>query len=189
MSDHFDQVALFAVRKRISEASYEQNRHSLIQAIWKNPLPTLTGNEPCYNVPPTQPTELVYRGLPLDQLEDQTIVSSAWKKVQPFLLPRQETVVGRPITPLHAGHVGLLCTAGLLNGIFGEGTDRHIAHWQTVKYVTTFTEHVDGYTEIRKQERFSNEVALVYEDGRTRVLTDKKREEKDAERSPADRAA
>jgi hypothetical protein len=40
---------------------------------------------------------------------------------------------GRPITLLHAGHVGLLCTAGLLNGVFGHGEERHIARWRSVK--------------------------------------------------------
>ena len=28
-------------------------------------------------------------------------------------------------------------TAGMLNGVFGEGEDRHIAHWRSVK----FTDH------------------------------------------------
>jgi hypothetical protein len=77
---------------------------------------------------------------------------------------------GRPITPLHAGHVGLLCTAGLLNGVFGEGSQRHIARWRTVKTVTVFEVKEDGFKEIHKRERFSNELALVYEDGRTLVL-------------------
>ena len=97
--------------------------------------------------------------------------------------------MGRPITPLHAGHVGLLCTAGLLNGVFGSGTDRHIARWRTVKYVTTYTEKEEGYTVIHKQERFSNEVALVYENGRTLVLTDKAKGEEDGECSSQTRAA
>lgn len=127
--------------------------------------------------------------LPLDQLEDLAIASSAWKKVLPFLLPKEETAVGRPIIPLHGGHVGLLSTAGLLNGVFGQGDDRHIARWRTVKYVTTFKVKDDDYTEVRKQERFSNEVALVYEDGRTSVLTDKKKGDEDAERASEARAA
>jgi hypothetical protein len=41
--------------------------------------------------------------------------------VMPFLAPHEEVATGRPITPLHGGHVGLLCTAGLLNGVFGQG--------------------------------------------------------------------
>jgi error-prone DNA polymerase len=78
---------------------------------------------------------LTYRGLPLDQLEDLVVRSSSWKKVEATLLPKEEVAGGRPITPLHGGHVGLLCTAGLLNGVFGQDKDRHIARWRTVKSV------------------------------------------------------
>jgi tRNA1(Val) A37 N6-methylase TrmN6 len=189
-SDRFDQVALIAVRSRIQTSAYEANRQKLIQAIWTNPLPVLTGSETPYDVPPSPPAELVHRGLPLDQVEDLAVGSAAWNKTRAFLLPKEESAVGRPITPLHGGHVGLLCTAGLLNGVFGTGENRHIARWRTVKYVTTFEEKIDGYTEIHKRERFSNELALVYADGRTLILTDeKKKESKDAELTSEARAA
>jgi len=134
---------------------------------------------------------LIYRGLPLDQLEDLAVRSSSWKKVEAFLLPKEEMAGGRPITPLHGGHVGLLCTAGLLNGVFGQGNERHIARWRTVKRITTFEVEEDGYKEVHKRERFSNELTLIYEDGRTLVLTEdkKEKEKKDAERILAAGAA
>lgn len=189
-SERFDQVVLTAVRTRVNGADYERNREQLFASIWKKSLPLLTGEEVPYDVPPSGSAELIHRGLPLDELEDLVLSSTAWNKTRPFLLPKEESSVGRPITPLHGGHVGLLCTAGLLNGVFGSDQDRHIARWRTVKYVTTFEEKIDGFTEIHKRERFSNELALVYEDGRTLVLTDeKKKENKDAERTPATRAA
>ena len=189
-SERFDQVVLLAVRTRITAAAYESNRQKLIEAIWKQPLPVLSGSETPYHVPPSPPTQMVHRGLPLDELEDLAIASAAWNKTRSFLLPKEESSVGRPITPLHGGHVGLLCTAGLLNGIFGDGPDRHVARWRTVKYVTTFEEKIEGYTEIHKRERFSNELALVYADGRTLVLTDEKKKEKtDAELPSTPRAA
>jgi hypothetical protein len=189
-SDRFDQVALLAVRTRVPASAYEGNRSKLIATIWKNPLPVLAGNEASLDVPPSPPTTLVHKGLPLDQVEDLAIASSAWNKTRAFLLPKEQSAVGRPITPLHGGHVGLLCTAGLLNGVFGNGPDRHIARWRTIKYVTTFEEKIEGYTEVHKRERFSNELALVYEDGRTLVLTDeKKKESKDGELPPQTRAA
>lgn len=188
-SERFDQVILLAIRKQIVADSQEKNRQALVEAIYRNPLPVLTGNEPKYAIPPTPPAKLTYRGLPLDELEDLAMLSSAWRKLAAFLLPKEEMPIERPITPLHAAHVGLLCTAGMLNGVAGTGTDRHIARWQTRKYETTFTEKEDGYTEIHRQERFSNEVALVYEDGRTLVLTDKRRGEEDGERASAPRAA
>jgi hypothetical protein len=44
---------------------------------------------------------------------------------------------GRPITPLHAGHVGLLCTAGLLNGVFGQGIYRQLDEKATLDLANT----------------------------------------------------
>src|SRR5580658_8884539 len=70
---------------------------------------------------------LSYRGLPLDHLEDLVVRSPRWKKVEGLLLPKEEMAGGRPITPLHGGHVGLLCTVSLLNGVFGQGNERHRA--------------------------------------------------------------
>src|SRR6202035_1587116 len=128
-------------------------------------------------------TAISYRGLPYDLLEDLLPQSGAWSQTIPFLMPHEEVATGRPITPLHAGHVGLLCTAGLLNGVFGQGDQRHIARWRSVKSVTVFEVKENGYTEVHKREQFTNELALVYEDGRTLVLRDKKREDEDAERT------
>ena len=106
--------------------------------VWRRDIPMLQGNETPYRVPASAPTRLVYRGLPLDQIEDLIAQSSAWKQIEAPLLPKEEMAGGRPITPLHAGHVGLLCTAGLLNGVFGKGDDRHIARWRSVKIGNRF---------------------------------------------------
>jgi hypothetical protein len=137
-AQRFDQVALFGVRKRMRGEHYDRNRKKLLQLVWNRSMPTVTGNESPYPVPPAKPVPLVYRGLPLDRIEDLLVGSGVWRQVEPFLLPKEEITGGRPITPLHAGHVGLLCTAGLLNGVFGEGSERHIARWRTVKTVTVF---------------------------------------------------
>ena len=188
-SERFDQVALFGVRKRMRGQDYSRNRAALHEMVWRHDMPTLQGNETPYRVPASASTHLVYRGLPLDQIEDLIVSSSAWKQVEALLLPKEEMAGGRPITPLHAGHVGLLCTAGLLNGVFGQGDERHIARWRSVKSVTVFEVKEKGYTEVHKREQFTNELALVYEDGRTLVLGDKKREDDDAERTFAAGAA
>jgi hypothetical protein len=181
-AERFDQVALFGVRKRIRGEHYDRNRSQLVEMVWRNPMPVLSGAETPYSVPPAQAVPLVYRGLPLDQIEDFVPASAAWQQVAPFLLPKEEVQGGRPITPLHAGHVGLLCTAGPLNGVFGQGSDRHIARWRTVKSVTVFEVKEQGFKEIHKRERFTNELALIYEDGRTLVLgEEKKKEDCDAE--------
>jgi Uncharacterised methyltransferase family (DUF6094) len=123
-----------------------------------------------YAVLPGAPARLVHRGLPLDEIEDSLPKSSAYRQASSLILAQQPDVAGRPLTPLHGGHVGLLCTAGMLNGIFGEGEMRHIAHWQSVKLVDKTEEEEDGKTVIREKERFSNELTLVFSRGEIAVL-------------------
>jgi hypothetical protein len=153
------------VRNRVRGEQYERNRALLAEMVWRHQMPVLTGTETPYRVPPSTPMPIVYRGLPLDQVGDVVVTSSTWKQVAPFLLPREEVQAGRPITPLHAGHVGVLCTAGLLNDVFGQGSERHIARWRMVKSVTVFELKENGFKEIHKRERFTNELALIHEDG------------------------
>ena len=71
---------------------------------------------------------------------------------------------------------GLLCTAGMLNGIFGEGEERHIAHWRSVKFTDHWEEEEEDGTKIlHDRERFSHELTLVFANGRTQILTHEKK--------------
>lgn len=77
-----------------------------------------------YAVPESGPVQLVYRGLPLDQIEDLLPNSPRTARLARILFASQTIIAGRPLTPLNGGHAGLLCTAGMLSGVFGEGKDR-----------------------------------------------------------------
>jgi predicted RNA methylase len=195
-SVQYRQIAVLGVRLDVRGAAVENNKRQLLSLGLYGSflgLPELQpGACPSYPVPPSGAAELSYRGLPYDLLEDLLPQSAAWKQVAPLVMPHQDVATGRPITPLHGGHVGLLCTAGLLNGVFGQGEDRHIARWRSVKHVTTFVEQ-DGDAEIiHHRERWANELYLVYADGRTLKLTEtpaKKEGEADGECTPAARAA
>ncbi|WP_263359516.1 class I SAM-dependent methyltransferase [Acidicapsa ligni] len=195
-SVRFRQIAVLGVRRNVRGTVLEDNKR-ILQSISPygsfHALPELTPNSCApYAVPPSGETSLSYRGLPYDVLEDLLPQSGAWRQTIPFLMPREDVATGRPITPLHGGHVGLLCTAGLLNGVFGNGDERHIARWRSVKHVTTFVEE-DGETQIvHHRERWTNELRLVYADGRTLKLTEtpaKPEGEADAERTSEARAA
>lgn len=195
-SVQYRQIVVFGIRREVRGYTVENNKRQLQSIGLYGSFQKLPELEPgvCapYAVPASGPAEVGYRGLPYDLLEDLLPHSGAWRQVAPLLLPHDDIATGRPITPLHGGHVGLLCTAGLLNGVFGDGDDRHIARWRSVKHVTTFVEE-DGDAEIvHHRERWTNELRLVYADGRTLKLTEaprKKEDEADGERAPAARAA
>jgi hypothetical protein len=195
-SVQYRQIAVFGVRRDVRGAAVESNKRQLLKIGLYGAFPQLPelqpGVCPPYSVPPSGEATLSYRGLPYDFLEDLLPHSGAWKQAAPLLMPHEDIATGRPITPLHGGHVGLLCTAGLLNGVFGQGEDRHIARWRSVKHVTTFVEQ-DGDAEIiHHRERWANELRLVYADGKTLKLTEtpaKKEDVGDGECTPAARAA
>ena len=195
-SVRFRQIAVFGVRRNVRGLALEENKRQLLNISPYGSFYGMGALEPGvvapYTVPSSPEAALTYRGLPYDLLEDLLPRSGAWKQAAPFLLPHGDVATGRPITPLHGGHVGLLCTAGLLNGVFGRGDERHIARWRSVKHVTTFVEY-DGDTQIvHHRERWANELRLVYADGRTLKLTEtplRPEEDTDAECTSAARAA
>ena len=178
-SEKYNQCAIFGVR-------HNNNGHETIllrqnisrMTYYPKQLPVLTPEvDRMYSVPPSGTVEIYNVGLPLDEIEDRLITSNAWKSAVPLLLPKQEVAGGSPITPLHGGHVGLLATAGMLNGKFGEGDQAHLAHWRPIKHTSTTVEIEDNMEITRTRERFSNELAIVFVDGRTQILTETKQDE------------
>ena len=124
-----------------------------------------------YPVPPTGPATLIYKGLPLDELEDLIDSSAASRQAARILAPEPVVIGGRPLTPLHGGQVGLLACGGSINGIFGSGEERHIAVWKSKKITTKFSEEeADGTTIIREREHFAHELSLVFVTGETATL-------------------
>jgi SAM-dependent methyltransferase len=170
--EKYHQCAVFGVRHNNNQLYTDQARCQLGRLL--NDLPDLTSTvDRTYSVPRVgMAPEITYVGLPLDEIEDRLLASNAWKGAVPLLLPKPQVNGGRPITPLHGGHVGLMATAGMLNGVFGTDENRHIAYWRPTKHssVTTETDSDSGMIIQRTRERFSNELALVFADGRTQIL-------------------
>ncbi len=175
----YGQIVVFGVRRTRRERDQlkdwdVQRAKSRLLGFARNPndLPVLRDEaDRQFAVPPAGPPQLVYRGLPLDAIEDQLPASAAYRQAGRILFAPEVRATGRPLTPLHGGHVGLLTTSGLLNGVFGEGPDLHVARWEAVKVTDRFEETDDsGVTTIRERERFTQSLTLVYADGTTAIL-------------------
>lgn len=166
----FKQVVVFGTRKKGHARGDPAGAEELVRASYHpNLIPTLENTSTVqYFVPPSPPLTIHYVGLPLDQIEDALARSStAMQNVRGVLVRKQQKLTGRPVLPLHKGAVGLLACSGMLNGFFGQGEMRHIAHWRSVKHVDEFTEdgEEEGETIIHKRERFSHELTLAYSNG------------------------
>lgn len=171
----FNQIAVLAVRRSRDRKLRDEElatRTRQLEALSETDLAPLTDTPDCrYRIPESGPAVFVYKGLPLDEIEDKLVESSAYRQVKRILLRELGAVHGRPLTPLHGGHVGLLCTAGMLNGVFGQGELRHVAHWQSRKYTQTWTEEDEGKDVRHIREYFSHECALLWANGTTQILT------------------
>jgi SAM-dependent methyltransferase len=181
-SVQYKQVAVLGVRRKrhqhIRDSALLDSVRWLEMLASKDDLETL-GDTPAvrHELPNSGPAVLTNTGIPLDEVEDLLPESAAYRQACRVLLPKQRDVRGRPLTPLHGGHVGLLCTAGMLNGVFGEGEDRHIAHWRSVKFTDHWEEQEEDGTKIlHDRERFSHELTLVFADGETQILTHEKKD-------------
>jgi len=194
-SVRFRQIVVFGVRRNVRGTAHEESQRRmrmLAQHGGYERLPELaSGTVEPYVVPLSGEAALTYRGLPYNVIADLLPYSAAWKQAAQVLLPNEDMAIGRPITPLHGGHVGLLCTAGLLNGVFGHGDDRHIARWRSVKHVTEFHEEEGDTKIIRRREKWSNELRLLYVTGKAVKLTESapKEDYGDGECPPEDGAA
>lgn len=198
LSEHFSDLSVYRLTepasvqfKQIAVLGVRRKRHqhvrdsALLDSVrWLEHLAVKPDLEPLgetpsirYEIPPSASVTLVHAGIPLDEVEDLLLESAAYRQASRVLLPKQRDVRGRPLTPLHGGHVGLLCTAGMLNGVFGEGEDRHIAHWRSLKFTDHWEEEeADGTKILHDRERFSHELTLVFANGRTQILTHEKKE-------------
>jgi SAM-dependent methyltransferase len=160
-------------RERLSDSDITRAR-LYFASLARNPsqIPVLPSEpEARYDVPVSGPAQLLYRGLPLDEIEDLLPQSAAYRQAGRILFVEPASATGRPLTPLHAGHVGLLACSGLLNGIFGSGDERHISFWQAVKVVDKTEEEDDqGVITVREKEHFSNELTIVYSTGQVAIL-------------------
>ena len=194
-AERYHQIAVFGIRRtrqerdRLKDSDFSREKGRIWQLANKHhDLPPLTSDTGrIYRVPHGKPAELVYKGLPLDSIEDALPRSAAYRQAGRILFASRRTVTGRPLTPLHAGHVAILAVSGCLDGLFGQGEDRHLACWSTDKVTDKFEETDDqGVTTIRERERFTQTLTLLYADGRAAILREGNHHE---ERSSANGAS
>ncbi len=177
----YRQVAIFALRRTIRQNTTDRQYRAFIEDLERMAetdaqIPALADTaDALYQVPPSGPATLTNRGIPLDVLEDRLHESNAYRQAARVLLRQPNVMQGRPITQLHGGHVALLAASGALNGVFGSGADRHMANWTPAKmFHHSIQKEEDGTVINRKWSSYSPKLLLLYEDGRTTVLSHRK---------------
>ena len=174
----YKQVVLFGVRRSRRERERMRDEdigrarlHYASLARNSAQLPVLPAEpDAIYTVPESGSVQLVYRGLPLDQIEDLLPQSAAYRQAGRILFADPPSSSPRPLLPLHGGHLSLLTVSSVLDGIFGSGSERHLSAWHSVKVVDKTEEEEGGVVTIIERERFSNELTLIFTNGHVATL-------------------
>lgn len=109
----YRQVVILGVRRtrrereRMQDREIRQARQHLTELSRNvSEIPSLPSDPDCrYAVPESKAVSLVYRELPLDEIEDLLFKSPAYRQANHILFGNQATISGRPLAPLHGGHV------------------------------------------------------------------------------------
>ena len=109
-SVRFNQVVMFGKRKKAHLRGEPKGAEDLLRIAYKpQRLPVLNQEvSERYAIPPSPPTTITHTGLPLDEIEDALQRSVAMQNARGILVRKQQKMSGRPVTPLHKGHVGTI---------------------------------------------------------------------------------
>ena len=109
-SVRFNQVVLFGRRKKAHLRGEPKGAEELLRIAYKPQLLPVLNHEVSepYAIPPSPPATITYTGLPLDEIEDALQRSAAMQNARGILVRKQQKMTGRPVTPLHKGHVGTI---------------------------------------------------------------------------------
>src|SRR5271166_362630 len=109
-SVRFNQVVVFGRRKRAHPPGEPKGAEELLKIAYKPQLLPVLNQEVSerYAIPPSSPAKIAFTGLPLDAIEDALQRSVAMQNARGILVRKQQKMSGRPVTPLHKGHVGTI---------------------------------------------------------------------------------
>jgi len=160
----YKQIVLFGSKKH--KAWLNDNEHQRLKAIPEKELQEIPYFEkPIYNLPCSGQVNL-FRSAVIDEteLEKEIENSILWEKLRGNSDLSNDSI-GRPPLPLHKGHLGLLLANGYLDGVIGEGKDKHVVRGKVEK-VTYKYEEYEGDTLIEREvENYRVSIKILKRDG------------------------
>jgi len=158
------QIVLFGSKK--SKSVVNENDFWRLQSVYRENLPGIPySKEPLYKLPSSGAVSLFCSSL-IDEkeLEREMEKSVLWQKFNGYGEGNGNDI-GRPPLPLHTGHLGLLLANGCLDGIVGEGEDKHIVRGKVEKVTHKFEEYADNVLIEREVEKYNVSIKLLRKDG------------------------
>jgi hypothetical protein len=162
--EEFKQIVLLGSKKDeplLNSEAYE--RLSVLSEKELQEIPY--ADKPIYELPPSGDVH-VFRSSLIDEeeLENGMEDSILWQKIEENAQVDND-YFGRPPLPLHKGHLGLLLANGCLDGVVGDGKDRHVVRGKVEKVISRYEEY-EGDTLIERDvESYRVSIKILKKDG------------------------
>lgn len=165
----YRQVVVFGTKKPRPQMDFRDFER--VRAIPGESLPDLPYRaSPTHGLPATPDVGLFRSSLiEEEQLERELRESRLWQALNGHANGRNGQL-GRPPLPLHTGHLGLLLASGELDGVVGEGQDRHVVRGKVEKLVHTHEEYEGDVVVEREIERYQVSIKILRQNGELTTL-------------------
>lgn len=167
--DVFKQIVLFGVKKK--EPSTQEKELINLISLRDKELPELPSvPEDVYTLPKTKKVAL-FRSNVIDteELKEEAKDSPLWRRLSE-MTHLDEVASERPPLPLHQGHIALMLANGCLDGLVGEGVDRHVVKGRVRKVVARYQEQKEKGYEEREVDTYQVSIKILTQDGEIRTL-------------------
>jgi len=165
----FGQVVVFGVKKKNPEI--DKDTYETLKKVREIDLPELPfANKPIYRFPEPGKVNL-FRSTVIDlqELAKEAEASLLWRNFRE-MARIDETANLRPPLPLHQGHIALMLANGCLDGVVGQGNDRHVVKGKVQKVVKKYQEQSEGTIEEREIDQYQVSIRILTIDGEIRTL-------------------
>jgi tRNA1(Val) A37 N6-methylase TrmN6 len=165
----YKQIVLFGVKKQknsLNENDFNQLRNVPFKTFDEIPY----SETPLYELPPSNDVRM-FRSTVIDEkeLEREVGRSVLWQKLNGHN-SNGNGKTGRPPLPLHTGHLGLLLANGYLDGIVGQGEDRHIVRGKVEKFTRRIEEYNGEVRIEREVDSYKVSLKILKKDGEILTL-------------------
>ncbi len=137
--ENFGQIVVLG-RKNLWPLDAPAEAERLMKFRTEDVPPLKSGLKDRYHIPYSLGAMIREREVQPEELLKLVKDSPLIPRLQDLLEPQAVSEVTQPPTRLHVGHLGLLLAAGRLNGVVGEGRDRHIVAGKPVKHIMETTD-------------------------------------------------
>ena len=167
--DTFRQIVVFGVKKKNPELDIDS--YSVLANVSKTELSELSlADTPVYSLPNAGKV-ILFRSTVIDlqELAMEAQNSPLWRSFRE-MTRIDEANNERPPLPLHQGHIALMLANGCLDGVVGEGSDRHVVKGKVQKIVVRHQEQSQGKIEEREIDQYQVSIKVLTTDGEIRSL-------------------